>query len=78
LVTFSTILALAAFLNQSTILNARMQSTEKNHNWRNFENFKNIVGKCYVLNAHSNSSLKYFFSAIKAKISNGVSSSSVS
>lgn len=47
LVTFSTILALAAFLNQSTILNARMQSTEKNHNWRNFENFKNIVGKCY-------------------------------
>jgi len=29
LVTLSTILAVAAFLNQSTILNARMQSTEK-------------------------------------------------
>jgi len=37
LFTFSTILA-AAYL--WTILNARMQSIEKNHNWRNFDNLK--------------------------------------
>jgi len=66
----STILAVAAFLNPSTKLKARMQSAEKNHNWRNFEQkYYHWLPLASVIQCSLKSiSSKYLYSAIKAKI----------